>query len=57
MVTKATKKKGSKVTVSKLTLTKDTVKNLTKVDAKKIRGGGLPPRCVTGMSMHGAASG
>ena len=56
MVIKATKNKGPKVAVGKLKVTKDTVKNLTKVEAKKIRGGGAP-RCVTAMSMHGAASG
>lgn len=39
MVTKATKKKGSRVNVGKLKLSKETVKNLTKTEARKVRGG------------------
>jgi hypothetical protein len=40
MVTKATKKKGSRVKVGKLKVNKETVKNLTKSEVKKIKGGG-----------------
>jgi len=38
MVTKATKKKGSRVKVGKLKLGKETVKDLTKSEGKKIKG-------------------
>jgi hypothetical protein len=39
MVTKATKKKGSRVKVGKLKLSKETIKDLTKTEARKVRGG------------------
>jgi hypothetical protein len=42
MVTKATKKKGSKVKVGKLRLNKETVKDLTNSEAKLIKGGQVP---------------
>lgn len=43
MVTKATKKKGI-VKVGNLKLNKETVKDLTKSDAKKIKGGTVTPQ-------------
>jgi hypothetical protein len=45
MVTKATKRKGSRVKVGKLKLTKETVKNLNKTEAKKVKGGGSNRTC------------
>jgi hypothetical protein len=53
MVAKATKKKASKVTVGKLKLSKETVKNLSKTEAKRIKGGNLGPVCVTRLSARG----
>jgi hypothetical protein len=45
VVKKSSGKKGSRVKVGKLKLTKETVKNLTKTEAKKVRGGGTNKTC------------
>ena len=42
MVTKATKNKSSRVKVGKLRLNKETVKDLTDSEAKRIKGGLAP---------------
>jgi hypothetical protein len=41
---KSSGKKGSRVKVGKLKLTKETVKDLTKTEAKKVKGGLKPTR-------------
>jgi hypothetical protein len=52
MVTKATKKKGSRVKVGKLKLSKETVKDLTKTEVKKIKGGtGTNYKHITGVKI------
>lgn len=45
VVKKNVGKKGSRVKVGKLKLTKETVKDLTKTEAKKIKGGGTMKTC------------
>jgi hypothetical protein len=42
---KSTGKRGSRVKVGKLKLAKETVKNLTKTEAKKVKGGGSIKTC------------
>jgi hypothetical protein len=42
---KSSGKRSSRVKVGKLKLTKETVKDLTKTEAKKIKGGGTRKTC------------
>jgi hypothetical protein len=49
---KSSGKKGGRVKVGKLKLTKETVKDLTKTEAKKIKGGGTRKNAICAANIH-----